>query len=239
MTNTPADSAPGTGGGNGEAPLSAAAALALLRNQQLSVNNQRGSFVPIISVGWGTAWLLGFLALWLIDGLRPSFGLPLPTAVTIFIGLLVAALGLSIAQGVRSGRGFRGSAGAFTGTVYGISWSVAMIAIAVLGGALQHNGMSPELANLYYPSAYTFAAGLLNLLAGGIWRSVSSVVVGGWIVLVAVIAPWFGYPTHYLVFAIAGGGALLVLAAWEANHSRNLRRTVGAAAAAAGVALHG
>ena len=66
--------------------------------------------------------------------------------------------------------------------------------------------MSPELSNFFYPCAYTFAAGLLYLLAGGIWHSVSSVVVGGWIVLVAVIAPWFGYPTHFLVFAIAHRG---------------------------------
>jgi MFS family permease len=238
MSDAPVDTAPGAGDSNGEAPLSAAAALALLRNQQLSVNNQRGRFVSLISLGWGVAWLLGFLALWLIDGLRPAFGLPLPTAVSIFVVLIVAGIVLSIVQSVRSGRGFRGSASAFTGTVYGVSWSVAMAAIGVLGGALQYNGMSPELANFFYPCAYTFAAGLLYLIAGGIWHSVPSVVVGGWIVLVAVVAPWFGYPTHYLVFAIAGGGAFLVLAIWEANHSRNLRRTVGVAAAA-GAAHHG
>jgi hypothetical protein len=238
MTNPPADTAPGTGGGNGEAPLSAAAALALLRNQQLSVNNQRGSFVPLISLGWGTAWLFGFLALWLIDGLRPGFGLPVPIAVTIFIVLLVLAIALSIFQGVRGTRGFRGSASAFTGTVYGISWPVAMVAIGVLGGALQYNGMSSEVANFFYPSAYTFAAGLLYLTAGGIWHSVPSVVVGGWIVLVAIIAPWFGYPTHYLVFAIAGGGAFLVLGVWDASHRRTLRRSV-EVAAAAGFAHHG
>ncbi|MDQ1544990.1 MAG: hypothetical protein QOK08_2628, partial [Actinomycetota bacterium] len=164
MSAAPVDRAPGAGDGSSEAPLSAAAALVLLRNQQLSVHIQRGRFVPLISVGWGAAWLLGFLTLWLIDGLRPAFGLPLPTAVTIFIVLLVLAIALSIAQGVRGGRGFRGSPSAFTGTVYGVSWSVAMVAIGVLGGALQYNGMSPELANFFYPCAYTFATGLLYLI---------------------------------------------------------------------------
>ncbi|MDQ1563460.1 MAG: hypothetical protein QOI14_411, partial [Actinomycetota bacterium] len=88
MSAAPVDRPPGAGDGSSEAPLSAAAALVLLRNQQLSVHIQRGRFVPLISVGWGAAWLLGFLTLWLIDGLRPAFGLPLPTAVTIFIVLL-------------------------------------------------------------------------------------------------------------------------------------------------------
>jgi hypothetical protein len=210
----------------GDEPLSAAAALEILTNQQRSMNNQRGSFAWAISASWGVAWLLGFLALWLIDGLRPGFGISLAAGITIFIALLAAAMVVSAVQGIRGGRGYRGASGAFTGAVYGISWSVATIALAVFGAALLHNGMSPQLANIFYPSAYTFVAGLLYLIAGGIWRSVPSVVVGGWIILVAVIAPWFGYPTHYLVFAIAGGGAFLALSLFEALRSRRLRRSV-------------
>jgi hypothetical protein len=212
--------------GHDDEPLTAAAALAILKNQQLSVNSQRGSFAWVISATWGVAWLVGFLVLWLIDALRPAFGIPLPVAILVFIALIVAGIIVSIVKGVSAGRGIRGSSGAFTGTVYGISWSLAMIAIGVLGGALQHNGMSAALSNVFYPSAYTFTAGLLYLVAGAIWRSVAWVVVGGWIVLVAVIAPWFGYPTHYLVFAIAGGGAFLALGAVERVRGRRVQGAV-------------
>jgi hypothetical protein len=216
-----------------DAPLSASAALTMLNNQQRSIANQLGSFAALISASWGIAWFLGFLALWLIDGPRPGFGLPLPAAITIFVVLLAAAIAISATLGVRSGRGIRGSARAFTGTVYGVSWSASMIAISVLGGALEQNGMSRALANIFFPCAYTLVAGLLYLIAGGIWGSVSFIVAGGWIMLVAVIAPWFGYPTHFLVFAIGGGGGFLALAIYQASRTRGLRRS--AASASAGV----
>jgi hypothetical protein len=226
-TNTDAASA--------DSPLSASAALKLLDNQQRRVANERGRFVFPITLGWTVAWLIGFLALWSIDGpvadhIGNGRGLPLPAALTIFLVLLVAAIVISIVQGVRGGRGFKGSASAFTGTVYGISWSVAMIAIGVLGGALQANGMSTTVGNIYYPCVYTFAVGLLYLMAGAIWRSVSSVVAGGCVILVAVVAAWFGYPNHYLVLAIGGGGTFLVLAIHDVVAGRRVRAQIAGAA---------
>jgi hypothetical protein len=210
-----------------EEALDPAAALAMVRNQQLSVTNDMGRFVSSITASWGIAWLLGFLALWSIDGLRPGFSLPLPLAVGIFIVLTLAAIGVSIFQGVRSGRGIRGSTGAFTGTVYGVTWSVAMIAVTVLGAGLEHNGMSAGLANIFYPSAYVLVAGLLYVVAGAIWHAVPSIVIGGWLAAVAVAAPFFGYPGNFLFFAIAGGGAFLALAVWGTVRSRGIRRTAG------------
>ncbi len=214
-----------------EAPLSAGAALSMVRNQQRVVRTERGAFVFLISLGWGVALLVGFLALWAVDGLKPGVSLPLPVAMTVFIILLVAAIAVSIVQGVRSGRGIRSSADAFTGTVYGVSWSVVMVAIGVLGGALRANGMSQEVANLFFPCTYALAIGLLYLIAGAIWHSVSSVVVGGWVILVAVIAPWFGYPTHFLVLAIGVGGAFVVLAILEALATRRVRASLTASVA--------
>jgi hypothetical protein len=207
-----------------DAPLSASAALTMLHDQQRSIAGQLGRFATLISASWGIAWFLGFLDLWLIDGLRPAFGIPLVAAIVIFIVLLAAAIAISATLGVRSGRGIRGSS-AFTGTVYGVSWSASMIAISVLGGALEYSGMSRTLGNIFFPCAYTLVAGLLYLLAGGIWRSIPFVVAGGWIMLVAVVAPWFGYPTHFLVFAIGGGGGFLALAIYQVTHTRGLRRS--------------
>ncbi len=75
-----------------------------------------------------------------------------------------------------------------------------------LGGALRANGMPPDLANIYYPSATTLVVGILYIVAGAIWHNWQSIAIGGWIVLVACVAPYFGHPTNYLVFAVAGGG---------------------------------
>jgi len=224
----PGANLPGANPPGPDLPLSASAALTLLDNQQRRVANERGRFVFLITLSWTIAWLVGFLALWSVDGpavdhIGSGRGLPLPVAITIFVVLLVAAIAVSIVQGIRGGRGFRGSGGAFTGTVYGIGWSVALMAIGVLGAALHANGMSTELATIFYPCTYTFAVGLLYLMAGAIWHSVPSVVAGGCVILVAVIAPWFGYPNHYLVLAIGGGGTFLALAIRDIVAGRRLR----------------
>lgn len=197
---------------------------ALLTDQQRSVEGQMGGFVPVIMLTWGIAWLLGFGALWLIDGLRPGFGLPIGAAITVFCVLIAVAIGISTFLGVRSSRGIRSTtASAFTGTVYGMTWWVGCLAIAAFGGGLIINGMTPELANFFYPIAYVLFAGIMFIVAGAIWRAVPSVVLGGWTVLVAAIAPYFGYPTHYLVLAIGGGIGFLGLGIASVVHLRTLR----------------
>ena len=56
----------------------------------------------------------------------------------------------------------------------------------------------------------------MYVFAGAIWRDAAMVALGVWIVAVSVAAPFFGYPAHYLVLAIAGGGGFLVagLTSW-------------------------
>lgn len=208
-------------------PLSAAEMLALLDNQQRSVESQMGAFVPIIVGAWGIAWLAGFGALWLIDGLAPAFSLPVPAAVTIFIALLGGAIALSTVLGIRSGRGVRGSRGeAFTGATYGATWMIGSLAVAGLGQGLLANGMSAELAGLYYPCAFVIFSGVMYMLSAVIWHAVPMLVLGVWMLVVGVVAPFFGAPTHYLVLAVAGGGGLLILAAASFAHLVRLRRRV-------------
>ncbi|MFK4836196.1 hypothetical protein ACI3KY_10750 [Microbacterium sp. ZW T2_14] len=200
-----------------DATHDAAAMLDLVRSQQDRVTRQLAAEVPLILLAWGIAWFVGFGLLWLIDGAKPAASVPLPLAVTVFIVLMAGALVATAILGIRSGRGIRASAGAaFTGAVYGWSWTIAFIAMFVFGTALVRNGMPPEVANIYYPTASTLLVGLLYFVGGGIWHAKPLLWLGGWIMVVALVAPFFGYPTHYLVFSIAGGGVFLVgaLVAW-------------------------
>ena len=214
----------------GEETLDPAAMLTLMQAQQRSVTSQMGRFVGVITATWGAAWLVGFGALWLIDGMQPSFGIPLAVAAWIFGVLIAAAILVSIVLGVRNTAGVRSSpASAFTGAVYGSTWSVSMIALYVLGAGLIANGMSPELATIYFPSAFVLMTGILFMISGAIWHAVPALICGVWLVVVAVIAPFFGYPNHYLFLSLAGGGAFLVLAIGAEVYSRRVRR------AAAGV----
>jgi len=215
----------------GDAPLDPAAMYALLQNQQSSIAREMGAFVPVMAAVWGVGWIISFVALWLVDGLKPAFSLPLPVAAIIFIASMVIAGVISIAAGVRSNRGLQVSAESkFTGTVYGVTWSVGSTALAVFGAGLFYNGMSGELANFFYPSAYVFFVGIMYLLAGAIWHEIACVWAGAAIVAVAVIAPFIPFPLHYLFFAVAGGGTFLVLAVVMGLNLRRLRSlTQGAA----------
>jgi hypothetical protein len=196
-----------------ESPLTPEAALAVLTDQQKDVSRRLGAYIWVITAAWGVAWLVGFLAIWLMDaGIR---GLVLPTWLgwTIFAGLFVAAIVVSAVLGVRSGRGIRSNAAnSFTGAVYGVTWAVAMLSISVFGAGLLTHGMTAELADLFYPSAYTMMVGVLYLAAAAIWRVVQMIVAGAFLVVLAAVTPFLGHPTNYLVFAIAGGAMFFTLA---------------------------
>lgn len=204
-----------------ETPLSAAAALAVLTDQQRLVSGRLGANVWIITAAWGVAWLLGFLAIWVMDSRFSGFLLPTWLGWTIFAALFGAAVVASAVLGIRSGRGIRSnSANSFTGAVYGATWALAMVAVAVLGAGLFSHGMTTQLAALVYPSAYTLVVGVLYLAAAAIWRIPQMIVAGGLFIVLAAVAPFFGHPTNYLVFGIAGGAMLLTLAIAGAVRSR-------------------
>lgn len=200
-----------SGSADDEEARDPAAMLDLVRSQQERVTKQLAAEVPLILLAWGIAWFVGFGLLWLIDGAEPVVAVPLAVAVVVFIVLMVGALVATAILGIRSGRGIRPSAeAAFTGAVYGWSWTIAFVAMFVFGTALIRNGMPPDLANIYYPTASTLLVGLLYFVGGGIWQAKPLLWLGGWIIVVALVAPFFGYPAHYLVFSLAGGGVFLI-----------------------------
>jgi hypothetical protein len=206
-----------------DAPLDPAAMLALLQGQQEDVQRSLARYVPWILFAWAVAWGAGFGMLWLIDGARPGFAVPLEVAVPVFAALLVLAGVVSGVLGARSARGIRSSkAAVFTGTVYGVTWSVGFVALFVLGSALAYNGMSRELLNIYYPAISLIFVGVMYIIAGAIWHAVPALWMGGAIVLIAATGPFFGYPTHYLFYAIAGGAVFLAGTVVTAIYSRRI-----------------
>jgi hypothetical protein len=208
-----------------EAAADPATMLALLTRQQRSVHYQQSSFVWIILLSWAIAWGAGFVLLWFIDGAPAGLRVPLPVAATGFGVLVAAAIAVSIVFGVRSGSGVRASAAnAFQGTAYGFSWTVAMVALWLFALGLQANGLSGDLLALFYSCGYVLMTGVLFFVSAAVWQAKPMLFIGGWTVVVAVVAPFFGYPGHYLVLAAGGGGGLLVMAIVSARYTARLRR---------------
>jgi hypothetical protein len=194
-----------------DAPMSAAEMLELSRVQQQRVADFFETPTLIIVATWGVAWFVGFLALWLGS---PGSPIPVPSEVsgTVFTVLMIAGVATSVVVGSRTGAGVRGRE-RFEGVVYGMSWAAACFAVPVLGGALLRAGMSPDVAALFYPAAYCIVIGTLYLVGAALWHDRSMIVVGAWILLIGVVAPYFGAPTSYLVMSLAGGGAFVIYAA--------------------------
>lgn len=212
-----------------ESPLDPGQMLALLDKQRRSMEGQMAGFVPHIVLAWGLAWLIGFGALWLIDGLRPGFSLPLVVAVPLFIVLVAGAIAASAVLGIRSGRGIRGSAQeAFQGIVYGLTWMAGGFAIVGLAQGLLANGMPKDLVNIFYPVAFVLFTGIMYLLSAAMWRAIPMIYLGVWTIIVGIVAPFFGYPNHYLVLSLAGGLGLLILAVASYIHLARLRGAVAA-----------
>ncbi|WP_167040701.1 hypothetical protein [Salinibacterium sp. ZJ454] len=201
-------------------PLDPAAMLALLERQQRAVGLAYLKPVTVLYAVWGVAWLVGFLLLWLADALGL---LPLPVAGAIFGALIVCSIVASALVGIRMGRGIRGTSN-FQGAVYGISWSLLGGAFAVLGMGLLQNGMSQELAALYFPSAYALMAGAMYLTGAALWNERSQLVLGIVLLVIGALSPFFGNPNNNLVMAIGGGGAFLVASAVTFGRIRSERR---------------
>lgn len=188
-------------------PLDPAAMLALLERQKREVDLAYVRPVSVLYLIWGVAWVVGFLLLW--------FGhlglMPLPAAGAAFAVLIIGSIVTSAIVGTRIGRGVQGASN-FQGAVYGISWSVSGAAFAAVGLGLISNGMSQELASLYFPSTYALMAGLLYLAGAALWNEKSQLALGVLLLAVGSIAPFFGAPTNNLVMAIGGGGGFLIAA---------------------------
>jgi len=190
-----------------------AEAMALLRTQERRVDSALLAPVPWLYGIWGVAWLGGFLLLWSAwPGGNPWFRVPGAVAATGFAALLIASFVASAIVGARINAGVRGASD-FPGAVYGISWTLCAIAFAVLGSGLIVNGLSPELASLYYPSAYALMAGTLYLAGAALWREPSQLVLGVVLLVVGSVAPFVGQPENNLVLALGGGGSFLIAAA--------------------------
>lgn len=213
----------------------AATMYALIEEQQHDIVRKQAAIVPRMALTWGLAWLLGFLALWLVDGASPVFALPVPAAIALFVLANVMGVAVSTVLGVRNNRGYRPSRqDIFTGAVYGNTWSIGILAILLMGWGLSTQGMPAVIAGHFYPAALVVFAGTMYITAGAIGQAVPSVLAGASLVVVGALSTFIPAPWHFLFLAVAAGGSFLVL--WAVSLRFSQRARAGAGSAPAGAA---
>jgi len=183
---------------------------ALLRAQQRSVVRQSARAVPVILAAWGIAWLVGFGLMWLAGAALPGLAL---TSIWVFVALNTSAVAASAIVSARGSRGIRLSRESGTAAaLYGVTWVVGILAIALFGWALALAGMTDDVALLFYPIAWMLFVGIMHIVAGAVWRVAGPAVLGGWVVLVSLGAAFAGHPADLAVLALGAGGAFLAAA---------------------------
>lgn len=208
-----------------DVPLSPDRMLALLEQQQRQVAARTAAFVPWILAAWGVAWLAGFLILQADALQHPDDWRPSIAACLAFAGLLAAAGVLSAVLGIRSARGLRGTKqGTIVGIVYGNTWWIGGIALIVIGRSLHGFGMREELLAVFYPSAFILFSGIMCLMGGLIWHAAPMMVLGVWCIILSAAGAMLPPPSNHLAYALAGGGAFLLVAGWSAWWVHSSRR---------------
>ncbi len=215
------------------AALDPAGRLRLVAEQEARTRAALSPDARLLFGAWGTAWLVGFGALWAAypgrDG-GPLLAVPGWSVGLLFFLLFVAAAAVTAVHSARAGRGVSG-ASARAGAMYGWGWVLgfAMLPVIVLGA--QRLGAPAEATALLWPAVSALVVGLLYVGGAAAWDDPTLFVIGAWIILTTGVGCLLGLQALYLVMCLAGGGGFLAAAAFFA-----VRRGRGRADAAAGAA---
>lgn len=169
---------------------------------------------------WGAAWLVGFGALWWSAAAR---GVPGPLAATLFAVLIIAAIVVTIVHTARRTAGVQGRS-ARVGAMYGWSWTLAFVALAVILGNAARLGVSTEVLGVLWTAIAGLVVGILYLVGGALWEDRVQYGLGLWVLVCSAAGSLAGFPGCYLVMSLAGGGGFAV-GAVVLGHRQRVART--------------
>jgi hypothetical protein len=177
---------------------------------------------PVLYVTWGLVLLIGYGAMWLsVRGQRPYTGPAWETLLLAFLLVLAAAvITAQVVDWAASGVGGRSEV------------RRGVFVLALLGGfgaleiekyAMVHAGASDAVAGMLGAAAPMLAAGLVFVAtsAPGGRLNWPRLALGVWLLAVAAGGAWGGLVTNLAVYALAGGGGVLAMAAIEPRLRRS------------------
>ncbi|MEU8607148.1 transporter [Actinoplanes sp. NPDC048791] len=159
---------------------------------------------------WGLAWLIGFGVFFLRFGPDERVYVDMPDWVplTVLLGLITLAGITTGFVGARASRQVSGPSSR-QGAMYGFTWSVAFIGMAVLFSRISDLLPVPD-ANLLWAGAMVALTGALHMAGGALWNDRVLYVLGLSISVINVAGVIIGPGWHALIVAVFGGGGMLV-----------------------------
>jgi hypothetical protein len=197
-------------------PLDPATSAALIAEQRAKVAAATDVDGRLLFGVWGTAWLLGFGALYTVAGDRPLLTWSPATAGVVFAGLLLTAMVVTAVHIARRTAGVHGTS-AFQGAMYGWAWFLGFVTVFALPSALIRAGADVVVVQVAMTLVPPLLVGVLYMAGAAIWRDRTQLALGAWILVVTIAASFAGVPGMLAVMSLAGGGGMLVgaLAHWR------------------------
>jgi hypothetical protein len=166
---------------------------------------------PLLLAVWGAAWMVSDGVIWLsVRGHRPYNG-PTPAALaTLTVVIAAAAVFAAIYLG-RAGSGV-GGLSVLQRRILLLSYLGGYAALFTVEAAIDHAGASRAVLGVYGAAAPTLLVALIIAASGAVFLDWSLLGLGLWLLAVAAGSGFAGPVTVWAVSALAGGGALLVMA---------------------------
>jgi hypothetical protein len=174
---------------------------------------------PTLFAVWGAAWIISDGVIWLsVRGQRPYAG---PTAVALLVLTLViaAAAIVTVILVGRAGSGVGGLTAVARRTLL-LAYLGGYVSMFAVEAALDHAGASRAVLGVYGAAVPILLAGLTITASSAVFHDWSVLVLGLWLLAVAAGSGFAGPVSVWAVSALAGGLALLVMAAIGQRLSR-------------------
>ncbi len=177
--------------------------LGVIEDQQRKVAGEVFPEPTAIFAMWGSAYLVGFGAIWLSWGHGGTFS---AWGAAALLGLLgVVATVVSVVRLTRFGQGVNGPSRR-TAITFTWCWPVAMAGVAAFDLGLEQHGPASGTVALLWPASFLLVAAVLFLAAGTLWDDTGQLALGIWSLAVAAASTFAGSPANFAVLAFAGGG---------------------------------
>jgi hypothetical protein len=177
---------------------------------------------PLLFVTWGLVVLAGYGVMWLsVRGQHPFHGPAAPAIVTA-AGLVLTAAVFTAWATDRATRGIGGRSLLQRGT-FVLALAAGGSTLGNFTRAVAHAGAGPPLVALIGAAAPLLVVGLVFVASCAIYGSLDwpRLALGLWLLAVAAGGAWAGPVTNLAVYALAGGGGILLMAIIEPGLRRS------------------
>ncbi len=166
---------------------------------------------PVLLAVWGAAWMVSDGVIWFsVRGQRPYDG-PTPAALLTLTMVIAAASVFAVIYVGRAGSGV-GGLSAQQRRILLLSYLGGYVSLFTLEAAIDHAGASRAVLGVYGAAAPVLLVALIIAGSAAVFLDWSLLGLGLWLLAVAAGSGFAGPVTVWAVSALAGGGALLVMA---------------------------